>query len=615
MRFFNSTTLIAILSTSAIAGLVIWGLSWRIEEVTVEPVEEDKPPVVSRSVDLIGKQKGRPRWRLLSEQVEMEQGQQVFDQGAHGLFYGDPSEDSEGEIFFDQREQMQWEAGLARYDAAIDQLLLNENVQVLDADGSQLLTQALEVTPEEAIEVPAPFTLTDEAMLLAGTSGSFNFKFAQMVAQQGQLVVLPAGSAPVATPADASEASTILQTVAADPQSTVITANTLRYDRNSQVAEGTGNLVIQEKGLEIRSPNGLYNRKAGQSNLLGGVILQEKPSGSSGDGVADELLADISLAQAQPTEEDQEVTIVADQLDYDRNTQIAQGQGNLEILQGETVIKAPQGSYRRQESQSILSGGVTLEEPRNNPTRVLKSLQLEGNHKDKVFLFEQDVIYTQLSEEEIPAAETGASMTDELRRADTEVRASRLVYNSRSEVSEFSDNVEFIQKGRLAKSDEAVITPELVTLTGAVEIQQIDGDWLARRFQDPEARQDISRPTLIFADRVEIDQATSNARFYDNVVIVQKNRAVEGDAATFFDAEQTFEIASTSAPVMLCDRGEAEDVPEDSVEGLPGRDALDVTCRGANQIEAQLVTLDMANDTYSATGDGKMTFRVGNEGL
>ncbi len=613
MRFLISTPLIAILSTSAIAGLILWGLSWRIEEVTVAPVEEDKPPVVSRSIDLIGKQKGRPRWRLLSEQVQMEQGQQVFDQGAHGLFYGDPSEDAEGEIFFDKREQMQWEAGLARYNAAIDQLLLNENVEVLDADGSQLLTQALEVTPEEAIDVPAPFTLTDEAMMLAGESGSFNFKFAQMVAQQGQLVVLPDGSDPIGTPADASEASSILQTVAADPQSTVITANTLRYDRTSQVAEGTGNLVIQEKGLEIRSPNGLYNRKAGQSNLLGGVILQEKPSGS-GDGVADELLADISLAQAQPTEEEQEVTIVADQLDYDRNTQIAQGQGNLEILQGETVIKAPQGSYRRQESQSILSGGVTLEEPRNNPTRVLKSVQLEGNHKDKVFLFEQDVIYTQLSETEAPTGED-ASMTDELRRADTEVRASRLVYNSRTEVSEFSDNVEFIQKGRLAKSEEAIITPELVTLTGAVEIQQIDGDWLARRFQDPEAREDISRPTLIFADRVEIDQATSNARFYDNVVIVQKNRAVEGDTATFFDAEQTFEIASNSAPVMLCDRGEAEDVPENSVEGLPGRDALDVTCRGANEIQAQLVTLDMANDTYSASGDGKMTFRVGNEGL
>ncbi len=614
MRFLNSTTLIAILSTSAIAGLVFWGLSWQIEEEVVEPVDETKPPVVSRSVDLIGKQKGRPRWRLLSEQVKMESGQQVFEQGANGLFYGDPSEDEEGEIFFDQREQMQWEAGEARYDAAVDQLLLKENVQVLDGDGSQLLTQALKVTPEEEIDVPSPFTLTDETMLLAGQRGSFNFKFAQMMAEQGQLVVLPEGSEPVLTPANADEARATLQTVAADPQSTVISADTLRYDRLSQVAEGTGNLLIQEKGLEIRSPNGLYNRKAGQSNLLGGVILQEKNSEGNPEGVADELLADVSLAQAQPSEEDQEVTIVADQLDYDRNTQIAQGQGNLEILQGETVIKAPQGSYRRRESQSILSGGVTLEEPRNNPTRVLEAAQLEGNHKDKIFLFEQDVIYTQLSEAEAPAGEA-ASMTDELRRADTEVRASRLVYNSRTEISEFSDDVEFIQKGRRAQSEEATITPELVTLTGNVEIQQIDGDWLARRFQDPEAREDISRPTLIFADRVEIDQATSNARFYDNVVIVQRNRAVEGDEATFFDAEQTFEIASTSAPVLLCDRGDADDTSADSIEGLPGRDALDVTCRGANQIQSQLITLDMANDTYSASGQSQMQFRVTNEGI
>ncbi|NJK61742.1 MAG: hypothetical protein HC921_02800 [Synechococcaceae cyanobacterium SM2_3_1] len=171
MRLFNSTALIAFLGSFALMGLIAWGLFWRVEEVVVEqPL--DKPPVVSRTVDLVGRHQGQQRWRLLAEEVEMGNGQQIFDQGAHGFFYGTPAKADQEDPFFSDQQQMEWEADLARYDAEADLLLLNENVEVRDQDGSRLLTNTLQVTPEEEMDMPEPFTLTGDEMVLSGQEGS-----------------------------------------------------------------------------------------------------------------------------------------------------------------------------------------------------------------------------------------------------------------------------------------------------------------------------------------------------------------------------------------------------------------------------------------------------------
>ncbi len=601
MRLISSTALVALLCSVVISGLVAWALFWRIEEVEVVQPSETPPPVISRTVDLVGRQQGRDRWRLLSPEVVVENGQQVFDQGAHGYFYGNPEQRPERDPFFSNQDQMEWQASLARYDANADQLLLQNDVEVRDTDGSHLFTDLLRVTPEEAIDIAAPFTLTGSEVILSGQTGSFNFQFALMSATEGKLLVLPEGRPPAFELGLAN-----IPLLEADPETTVITAAQLTYDRDAQLARGEGNLVIRERGVRIQAPEGTYDRRGSQSSLRGGVVLQETPTGGPREG----LLADLSLAQSQPADTEEEVTIIADQLDYDRTTQIARGEGNLELRQGQTTIEAPQGSYRRIEAQSIMTGGVTLREPE----RILRSARLEGNHRDKIFLFEEDVLYTQMGTAGDPE---GGGFSSEIRQSETEVKAARLVYNSRTETSEFTDNVEFIQRGRQAKADQARITPELVELIGDVEIQQIDGDWLAQRLESTEAQADVSRPTLIFANRVEIDQATSDARFYENVVIVQENRAAEGDRAVFYDGSQTFELIADGTPVLLCDRNdEAGSIARSTIEGLPGRDALDVTCRGANRIQSQLITLDMANDTFSASGQSQMQFRVtGDEAL
>lgn len=582
-RFFNSNLGVALLGSSILAALVGWALSIDIEEVKVESPSPDQPLSVSRRVDILGRRGGHQRWRLIAEQVDLAAGQQVFEQGAHGYFYGEGADRQKGvpDPFFDSSEQMTWRAKRARYNATADELYLDGEVEVRSGDGSLLLTSALRVTPEERIEVPAEFTLKGREMVLQGRSGSFNFQFALLRAEQGKLIVLPPnGSAPT---------------------STTITADQITYDRTNQVAEGKGNLRIRERGIEIRAPQGTYLRQQAQSILSGGVVLQEV----AGDSSRDPLLADLRLAQASPgpeatpDQQDQEVTIIADRLTYDRNTQIAQGEGNLEIRQGETIIQAAQGTYRRRESQSLLTGGVTLEEP----GRVLTSARLEGNHRDKIFFFEENVLYRQM------AASTptpgGGSLTEELRQAETEVRAARLVYNSRTGTSEFSDAVEFIQRGRRAKANQATITPEKVELRGEVVIEQIEGEWLARRLQNPETQADVDQPTVIYADRVEIDQASGDARFFGNVVIVQANRAIEGDRADYFDREQIFKISAEQAPVVLCDRGEVGRLPGESTQALPGRNALDQMCRGANRLSGKLVTLNIKQDEYTVEGDGQ----------
>jgi lipopolysaccharide export system protein LptA len=580
-RFFNSNLGVALLGSSILAALVGWALSIDIEEVKVESPSPDQPLSVSRRVDILGRRGGHQRWRLIAEQVDLAAGQQVFEQGAHGYFYGEGADRQKGvpDPFFDSSEQMTWRAKRARYNATADELYLDEEVEVRSGDGSLLLTSALRVTPEERIEVPAEFTLKGREMVLQGRSGSFNFQFALLRAEQGKLIVLPPnGSAP-----------------------TTITADQITYDRTNQVAEGKGNLRIRERGIEIRAPQGTYLRQQAQSILSGGVVLQEV----AGDSSRDPLLADLRLAQASPgpeatpDQQDQEVTIIADRLTYDRNTQIAQGEGNLEIRQGETIIQAAQGTYRRRESQSLLTGGVTLEEP----GRVLTSARLEGNHRDKIFLFEDNVLYRQMATS-TPAPSEG-SLTEELRQAETEVRAARLVYNSRTGTSEFSDAVEFIQRGRRAKANQATITPEKVELRGEVVIEQIEGEWLARRLQNPETQADVDQPTVIYADRVEIDQASGDARFFGNVVIVQANRAIEGDRADYFDREQIFKISAEQAPVVLCDRGEVGRLPGESTQALPGRNALDQMCRGANRLSGKLVTLNIKQDEYTVEGDGQ----------
>lgn len=95
-RFFNSNLGVALLGSSILAALVGWALSIDIEEVKVESPSPDQPLSVSRRVDILGRRGGHQRWRLIAEQVDLAAGQQVFEQGAHGYFYGEGADRQKG---------------------------------------------------------------------------------------------------------------------------------------------------------------------------------------------------------------------------------------------------------------------------------------------------------------------------------------------------------------------------------------------------------------------------------------------------------------------------------------------------------------------------------------
>ncbi|MEM6445494.1 MAG: LptA/OstA family protein [Cyanobacteria bacterium P01_D01_bin.123] len=655
MHRLKSNVVIALLGTASLVGLVAWGMMWEVHEIEIEPPATEEPPVVSRTVNLVGRQKGRDRWRLQSDTVELKGSQQVFEQGARGWFYGDGSQASQNPVFFAQNDQIQWQADRAQFDADSNSLTLERDVSVHSPDGTRLETPSLLVTPAEVIDVPGTFALIGPEMELKGASGSFNFEFSAMSAERGELIV---SAVPPSAEGDTAERLEDKVTIAADR---------LDYDRAAATAEGKGNLSIKQSDIVIVAPQGRFDRKAAASQLEGPVQLKEpgriltanRMIGNHRDRVfrfdgnvifdqkaksgRDDLGADFGaegdtrlsassltydtkqgravfeggarfvqqtapaiVAQAgadnlAPVQE--QVTIEADRLDYDRDREIAAGEGDLVIRQGKTVITSPRGTYKRRESQSLLVDTVQLREPE----RWLQSDRMTGNHRDKIFLFEGNVVYNQAAS----GSSEDSSGFDEVRQAETVVRSTALVYKSRTEESIFSGPVEFTQKDRRAIADEATITPEAIVLEGNVEIQQIDGDWLARRVET-DMQDAVDRPTRIFAERVEIDQETNDARFFERVVIVQAHRAAEGDTATYFDGDQIFELTGESAPALLCDRPDASET-EMSLDRLPGREALDSTCRGADRISSSLITLDMENDTFSTRGQSQYQFRIEDE--
>ncbi|MEO0853950.1 MAG: LPS export ABC transporter periplasmic protein LptC, partial [Cyanobacteria bacterium J06648_11] len=263
MHRLKSNFVVALLGTASLVGLIVWGMLWEIEDVTPEATPIDEPPVVSRTVDLVGRQKGRDRWRLQSDSVEMQGSQQVFEDGARGWFYGDGSKASEHPLFFARNDQIQWQAERAEFEANSNQLTLEHNVVVSSPDGTKLDAETLLVTPEELIDVPGAFALLAPDLALTGKSGTFDFEFSALQANRGELVVSAMPAAQV------GEEATPLE------DRVTVKSDRLDYDRAAEIAQGQGNLAIEQADIVISSPSGTFDRKAAASNLNGPVQLVE----------------------------------------------------------------------------------------------------------------------------------------------------------------------------------------------------------------------------------------------------------------------------------------------------------------------------------------------------
>ena len=88
------------------------------------------------------------------------------------------------------------------------------------------------------------------------------------------------------------------------------------------------------------------------------------------------------MAIAQP-----EVAIEADTIDYDQNSALVLAEGNFVVRQGGAELKGDRGSYNNASGQSIFTGNVVLVVD----DRQFETRQLEGNHRNQIFLLEGDV--------------------------------------------------------------------------------------------------------------------------------------------------------------------------------------------------------------------------------
>ncbi|WP_017328313.1 LptA/OstA family protein [Synechococcus sp. PCC 7336] len=496
---------------TSVAGLLAWGILWPVEEMPSD-ITRDTPQTIELDVDFVGRQAGVRRWRLLADEMRLQDELQIFDRGASGWLYGDPAQSGgspEDTVFFGDRTEVQWQAEAAFYHTELNRLDLERNVRVFSPDGTLLETETLQVHSDRRIEATQPFILESPEVELSGQSGSFDFSLSELTALQGKVLI-------AATEQNQSSAA----------------------------------------------------------------------------------------ADLQPAPTPDTLTIEADRVDYNRETETASAEGNLVILQGETTIRAPRGVYQRRGSESLLMDGVVLQEP----SRVLSSERMIGNHQDKIFRFEQNVVFTQL---ENPDRAGGESAVEEVQRSRTEVRSLRMIYDSQTKTATFSDSVELIQDGRQARSAEATIEPGTIFLSGNVQLEQVSGEWLARRTNDEEFREALSRPTRIYAERVTIDRQTNDIRFFDRVAIVQANRSAEGDEGIYREASQVLELSGTTEPARLCERGgEVDSEPQVDITGLSGSEAAAAYCRRADRISSPLIVFDMESNTLSTQGPSQFQFRL-----
>ena len=144
------------------------------------------------------------------------------------------------------------------------------------------------------------------------------------------------------------------------------------------------------------------------------------------------------IAIAQP-----EVAIEADTIDYDQNTALVLAEGNFVVRQGGAELKGDRGSYNNASGQSIFTGNAVLVVD----DRQFETRQLEGNHRNQIFLLEGDV--------KVPLG------------AEIELRAASMVYRGETEEASFIGPVEIVAKQWRATGEWAELkSGELVLFDG-----------------------------------------------------------------------------------------------------------------------------------------------------
>ena len=146
------------------------------------------------------------------------------------------------------------------------------------------------------------------------------------------------------------------------------------------------------------------------------------------------------IAIAQP-----EVAIEADTIEYDQSSSLVLAEGNFIVRQGGAELKGDRGSYNNASGQSIFTGNAALVVD----DRQFETLQLEGNHRNQIFLLEGNVT--------VPLG------------AETELRAEAMIYRGETGEASLVGPVEVVAKQWRATGERAKLmlqSGELVLFDG-----------------------------------------------------------------------------------------------------------------------------------------------------
>ncbi|WP_017325353.1 LptA/OstA family protein [Synechococcus sp. PCC 7336] len=177
------------------------------------------------------------------------------------------------------------------------------------------------------------------------------------------------------------------------------------------------------------------------------------------------LVGELAIAQSQ-------ISIVADDVEYDDRGAIVRASGNFAIRQGRAEAMGPLGSYNNLTGQSIFTDGVTL----SAGAQRFEAQRLEGNHRDELFLLEGNVVYR-----------PNATLT---------VLTSAAIYDATADRVMLSGPIELVHPQWRATAERVEVTAETIALSGNVQVVLGDRDPQADEVQQW-SRLEIHRRTQV----------------------------------------------------------------------------------------------------------------------
>ncbi len=159
--------------------------------------------------------------------------------------------------------------------------------------------------------------------------------------------------------------------------STVIYADTLRYNGLLKIAVVTGEVILDSKGKRLNTDRLVYNIAEETASFnTGGKLIDDQTTLDALAGVYD-LTTEVALFKTNVSYEDTSMIVLADSIQYNYLRNQIRFLGPTNIIQDSTTIYTESGVYNTETDQAVLSDNVQIE----TDNRIIRSelLLYDGN--------------------------------------------------------------------------------------------------------------------------------------------------------------------------------------------------------------------------------------------